>query len=394
MNLALLSSEIQQFISDHLKDDPTKLLLKHKEINGIPFAEIIEQIQAKAKCEKKLPTWFQTKNIYYPNKLNIEQTSSEQTANYKASIVQGTSLLDVTGGFGVDCYAFSKQFEKVTHCEISEKLSKIVTHNYKTLGIDYIETINEDGIAYLEKSDTTFDCIYIDPSRRNDAKGKVFLLEDCLPDVVNHQKLLRKYAKTVFIKTSPLLDITNGLRVLENVTEVHVVAVQNEVKELLWLIDSEKTTDDIYIKAINLTSTTPELFTFQLSNEKQLTIQYGLPKKYLYEPNAAVMKAGGFSAIAETFQLEKLQQHSHLYTSNELIDFPGRRFEIQKIIPFHKKIFKKELNLSKANITTRNFPVSVSAIRKKLTIKDGGSDYLFATTLQSDNKVLIHCRKV
>lgn len=394
MNLALLQPKIQQFINDHLKADPTKLLLKHKEVSGIPFAEIIEQIQAKIRCEKKLPAWFATENIYFPNKLNIEQTSSEQTANYKATLLQGNSLIDLTGGFGVDCYAFSKQFQKVTHCEISSQLSEIVTYNYNILGIDTIETINTDGIEYLKETSQKYDCIYIDPSRRNDTKGKVFLLEDCLPDVVSHQELLYTKANTILIKTSPLLDITNGLRALKHVKEIHVVAVQNEVKELLWLIDTKSNTENISIKTINLTNKAQMFFNFQLSEEKQLTINYGEPKKYVYEPNAAIMKAGGFSSIAKAFQLEKLHPHSHLYTSDTLIDFPGRRFQIQKIIPFNKKVFKKELNLSKANITTRNFPVSVATIRKKLTLADGGSDFLFATTLLSENKAILHCLKV
>lgn len=394
MNLAVLQPEIQQFINDHLKDDPAKLLLKHKEVSGVAFTEIITQIQAKARCEKKLPTWFSAENIYYPNKLNIEQTSSEPTANYKATLLEGNSLIDLTGGFGVDCYSFSKKFSQVTHCEISEELSKIVTHNYKKLKVANIQTVAEDGIAYLQQTSQIYDCIYVDPSRRNDVKGKVFLLEDCLPDVVTLQELLAKHAKTILIKTSPLLDITNGLRALKNVKEIHVVAVQNEVKELLWLIDTNHETQTVVIKTVNLTHTKTESFNFLLEEEKHQQIQYGLPKKYLYEPNAAIMKAGGFLSIAKAFQLEKLHPHSHLYTSDVLIDFPGRRFEIQKIVPFNKKIFKKEVHISKANITTRNFPVSVASIRKKLTIADGGTDFLFATTLSSENKALFHCLKI
>lgn len=394
MNLAILQPEIQQFINDHLKDDPTKLLLKHKTISGIPFAEIMEQMQAKARCEKKLPTWFSTEHIYYPNKLNIEQTSSEKTAEYKANIVQGNSLIDLTGGFGVDCYAFAKKLGKVTHCEISPQLSEIVNHNYKILNLENIETVAQDGIEFLQQHHKKYDCIYVDPSRRNDIKGKVFLLEDCLPDVVSHQETLWKHANTILIKTSPLLDLTNGLRALQHVKEIHVVAVQNEVKELLWLMDKNSNTDSVAIKTVNLTNKETESFNFQLSEEKQLEANYGLPKKYVYEPNAAIMKAGGFSSVANSFSLEKLHPHSHLYTANELIDFPGRRFEVQKIVPFNKKVFKKELHLSKANITTRNFPVSVAEIRKKLTLSDGGRDYLFATTLVSKNKAILHCLKV
>ena len=394
MNLALLTPTIQQFINDHLYDDTSKLLLKYKEVDGIPFTEIIAQIQAKARSEKKLPTWFATENIYFPNKLNIEQTSSEQTASYKADLVQGTSLIDLTGGFGVDGFYFAKQFQEVTHCEISPELSNIVAHNYKALNVSNIKTIATDGIQYLEDSQQTYDCIYVDPSRRNDAKGKVFLLEDCLPDVVSHQNILFQFADMVLIKTSPLLDITNGLRSLKHVKEIHVVAVQNEVKELLWLLDKNTTTENVLIQTANIKKKATEVFNFQLSEEKELTASYALPKKYLYEPNSAILKAGGFLSIAHTFGLEKLQQHSHLYTSDQLIAFPGRRFEVQKVVPYTKKIIKKELNLTKANITTRNFPESVATIRKKLAIADGGTDFLFLTTVITGKKVVIHCKKV
>ncbi|WP_430409147.1 THUMP-like domain-containing protein [Kordia sp.] len=393
MNLALLKPAIQHFINEHLHDDLTTLLLKYKEVDGIPFAEIIEQLEAKARCKKKLPTWFSAKNIYFPNKLNIEQTSSEQTANYKASLLKGNSIIDVTGGFGVDCHAFSKQFKEVTHCEIAEKLSNIVSHNYKSLGIKNIKTVNADGIEYLQNTQQTYDCMYIDPSRRNDVKGKVFLLEDCLPDVVTHQETLFTYATNILIKTSPLLDITNGLRSLQHVKEVHVVAVHNEVKELLWLLTKKTTSVDVCIRTVNLKKQETETFDFYLSKEKEESINVSLPKKYLYEPNAAVLKAGGFLSIAAMYKLEKLHQHSHLYTSNELISFPGRCFTVEKVLPYTKKIIKKELNLKKANITTRNFPESVATIRKKLTIADGGTDFLFLTTVFTEKKVVIHCKK-
>ena len=393
MNLALLLPKIQQFITEHLHDDPTKLLLKYKDIEGIPFAEIMEQIQAKARCEKKLPTWFNAENCYFPNKLNIEQTSSEQTANYKASLLKGSSIIDLTGGFGIDCYAFSKQFQEVTHCEISSELSEIVSHNYKILGVSNIKTVAQDGIQYIKDRKKTYDCIYVDPSRRSDTKGKVFLLEDCLPDVVAYQNVLFQHANTILIKTSPLLDITNGLRSLDNVKEIHVVAVQNEVKELLWILDKNTVTNDVLIKTVNLKKETPETFEFYLSEEKQLNVEYTLPQKYLYEPNAAILKAGGFLSIAKKHKLQKLHQHSHLYTSDSLIAFPGRRFEIKKTLPYNKKIIKKELNLAKANITTRNFPESVATIRKKISISDGGIDFLFLTTVITGKKVVIYCLK-
>lgn len=394
MNEAILTPEIQQFIEEHLYDNPTKLLLKYKELNGIVFTEILEQIEAKVRCKKKLPTWFSTKNIYYPNKLNIEQTSSEKTAAYKASLVQGTQFIDITGGFGVDCLAFSKHFDHVTHCEISLQLSQIAAHNYKVLGVSNIKTVHSDGIEYIQKNKQTYDCLYVDPSRRNEAKGKVFLLEDCLPDVVTYQNLLLEKATTLLIKTSPLLDITNGLRALSNVNEVHVVALQNEVKELIWVVNKNKQTTDVRIQTVNLIHDKQEEFSFHFSEESNTEVTYNFPQQYLYEPNAAIMKAGGFSSVAKKYSLKKLHQHSHLYTSQTLISFPGRRFEIVKILPYSKKVIKKELGISKANITTRNFPESVATIRKKLSIADGSDNFLFFTTLHTNQKVVIYCKKV
>lgn len=392
MNTDLLNTEIQEFINFNLKSNVSDLLLK-----GIPFAAInqkliIEQIEAKKRCEKKLPTWFSTKNIYYPNKLNIEQTSSELTAKYKADLVSGKSLIDLTGGFGVDAYYFSKQVDAVTHCEINADLSEIVKHNYKVLDVTNITCLNENGIDALKSIDKQFDWIYIDPSRRDDSKNKVFLLSDCTPNVKTFKGLFFKYAKNVMIKTSPLLDIYATKNDLEHVRELHIVAINNEVKELLWVLERDYE-DELKIKTINLTKPKNEIFEFNYNEESTVEVEFSEPLTYLYEPNSAVLKAGAFNIISNTLRVSKLHKHSHLYTSKQLIDFPGRRFKIEKVLPFNKKEFAK-LGINKANVTTRNFPISVSNIRKKLKIKDGGSSYLFFTTDINNSKIIILCTKV
>lgn len=391
MNKNILNTEIQEFINSNLKSDVSSLLLK-----GIPFKTIdskivIEQIEAKKRCEKKLPTWFNTQNIYYPNKLNIEQTSSEVTAKYKADLVSGKSLIDLTGGFGIDTYYFSKQIEAVTHCEINPELSEIVKHNYTTLKANNINCKNEDGISVLKQSHSVFDWIYIDPSRRDDSKNKVFLLSDCAPDVKAFQNLFLNYAKNVMIKTSPLLDITATKGDLKHVKQLHVIAVNNEVKELLWILEREYE-GDVNVKTINLTKHKNEFFEFDLNSESNALAEYTEPLTYLYEPNSAVLKAGAFNTLGNALKIGKLHKHSHLYTSSSVIDFPGRSFKIVKIIPYNKKSIAKE-KITKANITTRNFPLSVSDIRKKLKIKDGGNSYLFFTTDKDNNKIVIICTK-
>ncbi|MBU2938706.1 class I SAM-dependent methyltransferase [Lacinutrix sp. C3R15] len=392
MNINILHTKIQEFINSNLDANIASLLLKGIAFSTVEAKEVIEQLEAKKRCKTKLHTWFTTEAIYYPNKLNIEQTSSETTAKYKASLIQGNSIIDITGGFGVDDYYFSKHFKQVTHCEINKQLSQIVTHNYKQLKANNITTIAQDGLEYLKNSDSAFDWIYIDPSRRHDSKGKVFFLKDCLPNVPAHLELLFNKTNNILIKTSPLLDISIGLSELQYVKSIHIVAVNNEVKELLWTL-KKGYSKPVTIETCNLKKNTTETFAFQLNEESSSISNYSTPLTYLYEPNAAIMKSGAFHTIANKLQVLKLHQHSHLYTKDTFIDFPGRVFKIEKIVPYNKKILKKE-GYTKANIATRNFPESVEQIRKKHKIKDGGDIYLFFTTDLENNKIVVQTKKV
>ncbi|PIA77828.1 SAM-dependent methyltransferase [Gaetbulibacter sp. 4G1] len=391
MNHSILNIEIQEFINKSLNVDISKLLLKGIHFQGVETKEVIEQIEAKKRCKKKLATWFSSENIYYPNKLNIEQTSSEVTAKYKSSLVNGESIIDLTGGFGVDCYYFSKHFKTVEHCEINEKLSNIVSYNYKQLNIKNISTHNIDGIEYLKNNKKSYDWIYIDPSRRHDSKGKVFFLNDCLPNIPEYSDLLFKHSKNILIKTSPLLDLSVGINELKHVKTIYVVAVNNEVKELLWVLERDFC-GEINIETVNIKNELKDFFQFSLEKEKASTSKYSLPLTYLYEPNSAILKGGGFHSISKQLNVFKLHQNSHLYTSKLLLDFPGRCFKIESILPFNKKALKREA-IKKANITTRNFPDTVQQIRKKFNIKDGGNIYLFFTTDISNQKIVIICIK-
>lgn len=393
MDKSILHIENQDFINNNLNTDTSTLLFKKHDGLSLDIKVLIEQIEAKKRCQKKLPTWFGTSNIYYPNKLNIEQTSSEITAKYKANLISGNSIIDLTGGFGVDSFYFSKHFKSVIHCEINKELSQMVSHNYKQLGAEHIQTIAKDGLTFLKESTLNFDWIYIDPSRRHDSKGKVFFLKDCLPNVPEHLHVLFEHSNNLMIKTSPLLDLSVGLKELKHVKTIHVVAVNNEVKELLWMLEKEKHTEDVQIETINIKNKDNQYFGFRFQDETQAQSKWSLPLNFLYEPNAAILKSGGFHSVSKQFQLKKLHQHSHLYTSNDLMEFPGRRFKIEDILPFNKKAFKKAA-IAKANITTRNFPESVDSIRKKLNLKDGGNTYIFATTNLENEKILIVCSKL
>ena len=391
MNTNILNKEIQDFINANLKTDLTKLILKGCPFKEISIQEIAAQIVAKNKCQNKLPTWFRTENIYYPNKLNIEQTSSEITAQYKSKLVFGNSLIDITGGFGVDAFYFSQKVKNITHCEINEELSKIVSHNYQQLNAQNINTLVGDGIEFLKNYIEKIDWIYSDPSRRNDAKGKVFLLEDCLPNIPENLDLLFKKTDNILIKISPILDITSAINELKFVKEIHVVAIENEVKELLFLLE-KNWNQSISIQTINFNKTDNQVFKLDLG--EQVSATYSEPKKYIYEPNAAILKAGAFQQVSNHLKIAKLHQHSHLYTSENLIEFPGRCFEIKNCISYDKKQLRKLIPSKKANITTRNFPENVEQIRKKTGLKDGGNQYVFFTTDKNNKHIVLICHKI
>lgn len=390
MHFSILNTEIQQFIDDNIGVDISKLALQKNPFPDFNWTEILNQIAAKSKAKDKLPTWFSTPGIIYPSKISVEQTSSEKTALHKSLLVSGESLIDLTGGFGVDDYYFSKQVKQVVHCEINSELSEIVRHNFKTLKVDNIECYSGDSLDILQKHNRKFDWIYIDPSRRNEAKGKVFMLKDCLPNVPELLDTYFSYSEKVLIKTAPILDFSAGLAELKNVKNIHIVALNNEVKELLFELHKDFT-GSISIKTINL-SKQEEKFDFILDEIGNPV--YNLPKKILYEPNSAIMKSGGFDKIGTFYNIDKLHPHSHLYTSDEIVDFPGRIFKIENNFPYSKSEMKHFLENKKINITTRNFPETVEAIRKKWKIKEGGNEYCFFTTDLNNNKIVLICTKI
>jgi hypothetical protein len=392
MDPSLLNPEIQKFINSKIGIDVSKLALQKNPFPEFNWIAILNQIAAKSKAKNKLPTYFSTENIIYPSKISLEQTSSEKTALYKSEIVFGNSLIDLTGGFGVDCMYFSKSTKKVIHCEIDQELSAVVNHNFKQFGFENINCIAGDSLEILRAQKNKFDWIYIDPSRRNNLKGKVFMLKDCLPNVPELLSYYFSKADKILVKTAPILDISAGLTELTNVKKIHIVAVDNEVKELLWELHSDFIGNP-EIKSVNIINTTREIFEFELNSNVDSPV-LELPKKYLFEPNSAILKSGSFDEIAIQYNLGKLHPHSHLYTSNECIDFPGRTFEIQMVFPYSKKEMKVNLENTKANVTTRNFSDSVDDIRKKWKIKDGGLNYCFFTTDLNNNKIVLLCTKI
>lgn len=391
MENPLLALEVQEYINDHLDKNNKDLAFKKSPFQHIEMSDLLMQIEAKQKCIDKLPTWYNSPNILYPAKLSIEQTSSEVCAKYKANLVFGESLIDLTGGFGVDCLYFANHIKQVVHCEMQSYLSHMVAHNYNQLGVKNITTHCGDSLVYIAEQKKQWDWIYVDPARRNQSKEKVFFLSDCLPNVPEHLELLFSHTNNVLIKTSPLLDIHAGLNELKHVSAIHIIALNNEVKELLWVL-KKGSIASVELTAVNIHHN--QISTFKTTLDQSCEPVYALPKKFLYEPNSAVLKTGKFDCICPYYKIEKLHQHSQLYTSDNLIEnFAGRSFEIQEVIPYNKANAKLYLTNTKANVTTRNFPIKVEELRKKWKIKDGGEQYLFFTTLNNQEKVFIKCLK-
>lgn len=386
----VLQDNVQAYL-DTLLDEPIEKIGLKKHPFGLDSKIISQQILGKKKAKLKLPTWYSKKNILYPSRTSIEQTSSEHTATYKATLIDGKKMLDATGGFGVDSYYFSKKVHQLYLLESNIDLFDIVAHNFKVLEVENVILLNQDSIDYLTQNDHYFDIIYLDPARRDTENKRVFLLEDCFPNVVEHLDLLLEKSSELLIKTSPLFDLKKGILQLKYVFEIHIIAVENEVKELLWRVSKKKSTEpalfcvSIYNEKINI-----EKFDF---TEKYLP-SICLPQKYLFEPNATIMKSGKIDVLAKRYHLNKLHQNTQLLTANNLVNFPGRVFEIYNVISFDKSNMKQHVENKNFIINTRNFHLTVNELRKKWKIKESNQDYLFFTTNAKNEKIILFCKKI
>ena len=388
MNANILNPEVQKFLREHGNADVSKIALLKSRFRDVSSRELAEQLDSRQRSAKKLPLWHNTPRIYFPPRLSMEQSSSEVTAEHKSKLIKGDKIIDLTGGFGVDSFYFSKRAKEVLHCERNEELSAIAKHNLNTLGAKNVRFIGSDSIEFLKSTSESFDTIYIDPSRRVQTK-KVFLLRDTEPDVVGNLPLMLEKASRVVIKTSPLLDIQSGLKELRQVSEVHVISLKNDCKELIWIID-RGFEGEPRITASALSAGQSQTYNFSLSNEHELKLEsWSAPLAYIYEPDVALLKAGAFKSIAAHWKISKLQQNTHLYTSeNKISDFIGKVFTVQSASDY--KTFIKEKPLSKANIISRNFPHSPEELKKRHNLTDGGEDYLIFTTAYPERLLVIH----
>lgn len=388
----MLDTETIDFIAAHRNEDTRLLALQAKRYPAVDMREAVVQIEGWQLATEKLPAWSSVEGIVYPPKISMEQCSSEHTAKYKSALLQGKRFADLTGGFGIDFSYIARGFEEAFYIERNERLCAIARHNLALLGLGHARVMNgnsEELLASLPR----LDWIFVDPARRDGDGRKVVALSDCEPDVTALEEQLLAKASKVMIKCSPMLDITLACRQLHNVEAVHVVAVNNECKELLIILG--KPVADIPVHCVDIRGEANLTFSYTMGEEQQVQCSYATAlSRWLYEPGAAVQKAGCHGALSARFGLSKLHPNSQLYTSDVLVpDFPGRVFEVVDVAGFSKAELKKVQALQKANITVRNFPESVPQLRKRLKLADGGDNYIFATTLYDNSKVLVICKK-
>ena len=386
----LLSPEVQRFINDNLEGDMTRLLLKKSPFPDVTIQEIVQQVKGKKVAQRKFP-FLLKENIIFPPNLNLEQASSQSTAEYKTQALKGKSFLDLTSGFGIDAYFLSQNFEEVTLVEQNPELIKIVEHNWKTLDRK-ANFINQNLEAFLESlgqaqadKKISFDVVYLDPARRDQHNKKKFLLEDLSPDLLEIEEKLHSVSSRIIVKLSPLIDISYLVSELRNIVEIKIIAVRNEVKELVLMIEQKQSSvnqQPTTISCVNLESHEPE-FSFRMNEEKNAASEFSQSQNFLYIPNNAILKAGAFNIISEKFGLKKLHPNTHFYTSEHKLDhFPGRVLEIEKV---DGKDLKKN---EQFNIISKNYPLKPEEIKKKYKLKDGGKRYLIFTQSINGKEIL------
>jgi len=379
LNRFILGAEVQQFIADHEHDEITAVLLKGSPFPQITVQELAQQIQGRKIARRKFP-FLLKEHILFPPHLNLEQSSSQVTAEYKAGLISGKRFLDLTAGFGIDAFFMSQSFADVTLVEQNTGLLDVVQHNWQSLGRE-ATFINSPLQDFIGANTDSFDVVFLDPARRDDAHRKKFFLSDLSPDILSLREELLKLAPTVVIKLSPLIDISFLLSVLDYVSDIHLIAVKNEMKEVVVVIKKDWKAEPV-ITCVNLESQQPS-FNFYLQEEISAQPEFSEPLNYLYLPNAAVLKAGAFNLITERLNLKKLHPNSHLYTSEKHIpDFPGRSWSAELI---------KAGELKKGtqyNVISRNHPLTPEQIKKKYGLRDGGDLYLIFTQSVGGKQIL------
>ena len=412
----------QEFITQNLDADIRDLALRHAGRTDIDLHYALDQIAGRRTAQTKLPMWVATDGIIYPPHISMEQCSSEQTAMYKAKVAQRliaelpvrpvlpptpTTLIDLTGGFGVDFSYMARAFGRAVYIERQSHLCAVSRHNMTLLGLTQAEVVCGDCTQIIEEMDDVT-MFYADPARRDARGGRTFAISDCTPDITAMRDTLLGKAHFTMVKLSPMLDWRKAVADMGGcVGEVHIVSVANECKELL-LVMSRKYASLERICCVNdgqtFSFTPEEAANATLSHNPQTPQPHNpttvkphnpITEKYLYEPNASLMKAGCFALIAQRYGCRQVGADSHLFVSRqEIPHFPGRGFAIRAVATMNKRELRAALGgTGQANVSVRNFPMTADALRKKLKLKDGGDTYIFGTTTADSRHVLIICEK-
>lgn len=423
----IINDKTWEFVGRHVGDDVRKLALQGAKDAGVDLPMALQQIAGRQAARRKLPTWAATEGILYPPHLNMEQCSSEQTARYKARLLDGKytggGYVDLTGGFGVDFYWMAEAIARhpssatrhlLYYIEQNEELCALAEHNFRLLGLA-CSVCRGDASAYLAGMEPAA-VVYLDPARRNAGGNRTYGIADCTPNVLELLPLLSEKAGCVILKLSPMLDWRKAVSDLNGpadgkpsplrVSEVHIVSVGNECKELLIVLEkgaprplrlccvNDESTFEV---ALSMQSASPNGANYE-SEPCGLSFRTvrTLPANYLYEPNASIMKAGCFGELCRRYPVRAVAANSHLFLSSvEIGDFPGRKFQISAISSMNRKELNPVLSpLKSANIAVRNFPMTAEQLRRKLKMKDGGDHFIFATTLADGQHSLFICRKI
>ena len=382
-----------QFVRCHMNDDVQKLAFearKHPEVDA-RFA--LDQIAGRQKAISKLPSWARVEDLIFPPSLSMEQCSSEATALYKVSLVEGVTMVDLTGGFGVDFSFMARHFDKAVYVERQERLCHIAELNFQVLGLNHAQVVNDDAERFLEEM-LPVDLIYLDPARRDGAGNRVFRLDDCTPSVPQLLDLLLAKARKVMVKLSPMLDVHQALRQLRCVSDVHIVSVAGECKELLLMLEAGYE-GDVKVVCVNDGMSFSYMLGEKLSEPSLWEGGLSHEEVYLYEPNASMMKAGCFRQLAQYYGVHQVAHDSHLFVSSrQIADFQGRKFMIKDLATLNVKEVKRKLaGVTQANVAVRNFPMKAAELAKRLKLKDGGNLYIFGTRLANGKNVLLLCEK-
>ncbi len=390
----ILTEQEQAFARQHIDDDLAALALAAHRYPQVRVAALLPHLGALRKLRTKAPLWFRF-DLALPSTISVEQASSERTARFKASLFSGQRLLDLTGGLGIDAFFWASTFQEIVYVEQEPALARAAQHNFALLGADNIRVEVAEAGQFLLKNEQTFDLIYLDPARRDGQQQRVFRMEDCSPNVLALRDLLLQKAPRVLMKAAPMLDLTRAQEQLQSVEHTWVVSAGGEVKEVLLLFGATPAnTDEAPIEAVMLSANEVQLFSFRRSEERACAPLFSAPRRYLYEPDAAILKAGAFKTFAVRYGLAKLHPHAHLYTSDTLVpEAPARRFVVEAVLRYDRRAVQQHLPERKANVAVRHFPDTAERVRKRLGLSEGGNAYLFGTTTPDGQKILVLCRR-